>query len=121
MAKAAFKRQTELFPEHEFTNGQHKVLRALSQYKTKRRLALALEKRPCAEIAAERIREFAWDLGAELGWERWIAHVSRECQMSYSTLWSIVRGHKTRVGPDVVDQISRATGIPVAVFYDEEV
>ena len=38
----------------------------------------------------------------------------------YKTVWEIVRGKKNWVGPDVVDQISRKTGIPVAVFYDEE-
>jgi hypothetical protein len=120
MARQAFRKQPPL-PEHDYAR-DHRVLRALAEFKTKRRLELAKVKRPCAEIAAERIREFAWDLGAEREWYRWIAAAQREMGFNcYSTVWAIVTGKKTRVGPDVVDQISRATGIPVAVFYDEEV
>lgn len=106
-------------PRHEHARN-HKVLLALQQYKTKARLKAAENKRPCAEVAAERIREFAWDLGADKGWERWIAESARQMGLNYSTAWALARGKKTRVGPDVVDQIAAATGIPVGVFYDEE-
>ena len=113
-------RKKPAFPDHAFA-GEHKVLEAQSRFRTKTRLRAAKHKRPCAEVAAERIREFCWDLGADMGWERWIAESARKMGLNYTTAWMIARGRKTRVGPDVVDQISAATGVPVAVFYDEEV
>ncbi len=106
-------------PIHDFAT-DHKLLSLINQYKTKKRLEWAEKRRPCAEVAAERIREYAWDLGAEKDWYRWIAESARKMGMNYSTVYQIVTGKKTRVGPDVVDQISRVTGIPVGVFYDEE-
>lgn len=113
-------RQQPNLPQHGHA-ADHKVLLALKRYQTKARLEAAANKRPCAEVAAQRIREFAWDLGADLSWHRWIASSARAMGLNYSTAWSITKGKKFRVGPDVVDQISAATGIPVAVFYDEEV
>lgn len=118
-SNGAAARQLRL-PIHDYAS-DHKVLAALKTYKTKQRLQAAKRKRSCAEVAAERIREFLWDLGADKEWERWIAASSRDAGLGYTTAWAIARGKKTRVGPDVVDQISKATGIPVAVFYDEEV
>lgn len=117
MAQAA--RKPRNLPVHDYANG-HRVLHAVKEYKTKKRLEKLQDKRPCAEVAAERIREFAWDVGAERGWQRWMAFASRELGLSYSTARAIIRGDKFRVGPDVVDQISKATGCPVAVFYDHE-
>jgi hypothetical protein len=113
-------RRRPVLPDHAFAI-DHKVLSALPQYRTKARLRAAKDKRSCAEVAAERIREFCWDLGADKGWHRWIATSARQMGLSYTTAWAIARGKKTRVGPDVVDQISAATGVPVAVFYDEEI
>lgn len=113
-------RQQVALPDHAFAI-DHKVLEAQKRFGTKARLRLAKRKRSCAEVAAERIREFAWDLGADKGWDMWIAEAARRMGLSYTTTWNIVRGRKTRVGPDVVDQISQHTGVPVAVFYDEEV
>ena len=113
-------RQQQLrLPIHDYAQ-DHKLLQLIKIYKTKRRLEWAAERRPCAEVAAERIREYAWDLGAEKDWHRWIAESARKMGMSYSTVHAIVTGKITRVGPKVVDQISRVTGIPVGVFYDEE-
>lgn len=107
------------FPQHEHAS-DHKVSAALAQYKTKERLRAAARRPPCAEVAARRIQEYFWDVGDEMGHVRWIAEVARRCEMSYSTVWRIVRGARTRVGPDVVDQIARVTGCPVRVFYDAE-
>lgn len=107
-------------PIHDHAD-QHKVLRALKRYKTPQRLELAMEKRPCAEIAAERIKEFLWDLGAEKDWYRWIAAASRAAGLNYRTAYDIATGRKNYVGPRVVDQIATITGIPVSVFYDEEI
>ena len=106
-------------PIHDFAE-EHKVLRAVKRYKTKERLETAEERTPCAEVAARRIREFAYDLGADLEWYRWMAEVARRMGLNYHTCRSIIIGEKTFVGPKVVDQIARATGCPVSVFYDEE-
>ena len=116
MARTA--RQLTL-PIHDYAEG-HRVLHAVKEYKTAQRLKKVQDKRPCAEVAAQRIREFAWDVGAEMGWNRWMAFASRELGLNYSTARAIIKGEKFRVGPDVVDQIARKTGCPVAVFYDEE-
>jgi hypothetical protein len=107
------------FPEHEFAS-DHRISAALKEYKTKARLKAAAERPPCAEVAARRIREYFFDLGAELNYTRWMAEVSRKAGMNYTTVCAIIHGQKTRVGPNVVDQIARSTGCPVAVFYDAE-
>jgi hypothetical protein len=107
------------FPEHEHAS-DHRISAAISQYRTKERLKAAAKRRPCAEVAAIRIREYFFDLGAELGYTRWMAEVSRKAGMNYTTVCAIIHGHKTRVGPNVVDQIALTTGCPVAVFYDAE-
>lgn len=120
MAKAAFRKTAAQLPEHDHAS-DHRLLQALQQYKTKRRLELAKRRRPSAEIAAERIREFAWDLGAEKGWERWIAAAQRAMgAQGYTTIWRITTGRQNRVSPDVVDQIANFTGIPAGVFYDQD-
>jgi hypothetical protein len=107
------------FPDHEHAT-DHRVLVALREYQTKERLKAAAKRPPCAEVAARRIREYLWDLGAEKNHHLWIAEVARKAELNYTTVWALVRGYKTRVGPDVVDQITRATGCPIAVFYDAE-
>lgn len=117
MAQTATRAKSTPLPQHEHA-ADHKVLRAFEQYRTPRRLKLV--RRPCAEVAAERIREFAWDLGADLEWNRWMAEVSRRMGMNYDSVRQLIHGKKQYVGPGLVDQISQATGIPVSVFYDEE-
>jgi Helix-turn-helix len=98
----------------------HKVTNTVAQFGTPARLKAAQRRRPCAEVAAIRIRQYFLDLGKELGYDKWMAQVARESGMTYSTCREIIHGRKTRVGPNVVDQIAKATGCPVAVFYDEE-
>jgi hypothetical protein len=77
---------------------------------------------PCKQIAAERIYEFLWEIGAdykhEIGWK---TRAAERAGLNYSTALSIINGDKETVGPDVVDQISIATGVPVGIFYDYEV
>lgn len=107
------------FPEHEHAS-DHKVSAAIPEFRTKARLRAAANRPPCAEVAASRIREYFFDLGAELNYTRWMAEVSRKAGMNYTTVCEIIHGRKTRVGPTVVDQISRTTGCPVRVFYDAE-
>lgn len=54
-------------------------------------------------------------------WTRWIAEVSRQLDLPYSTCWKIARGKITSLSTHTVDKIARKTGIPVSVFYDGEV
>jgi hypothetical protein len=102
------------------TDKAHKVFQTAQQFGTPARLKMAPKRRPCAEVAAIRIRQYFLDLGKELGYAKWMAQVARESGMTYSTVREIIHGRKTKVGPHCVDQIARATGCPVAVFYDEE-
>jgi hypothetical protein len=80
------------------------------------------DRQPCKEIAAVRLREFLWELGAEMdhehGWKAFA--IKRAGFKCYHTGWSIIQGEKITVGPDVVDQVSMATGCPISVFYDLE-
>lgn len=107
------------FPTHALAS-DHRVSAAVLEYRTKERLKAAAKRPPCAEVAARRIREYFFDLGFDLGYNKWMAEVSRKAGMNYTTVCAIIHGHKTRVGPNVVDQIAAATGCPVSVFYDHE-
>ena len=107
------------FPVHEHAT-DHRISAAVQEFRTKERLKMAAKRPPCAEVAAKRIREYFFDLGKELNYTRWMAEVSRKAGMNYTTVREIIHGRKTRVGPDVVDQIARTTGCPVRVFYDYE-
>lgn len=127
MARNAFRKVAPLnreVPDHEHAN-DHLLLEAIRRYRTKQRLKLAQERRPSAEVAAERIREYAWDLGAERGWSRWMAFAARgmmgdeDGMTTYHTIRRICNGERVRVSPDTVDKIARFTGIPIGVFYDE--
>lgn len=124
MARNAFRKTAPLnhdLPDHEHAS-DHRLLEAIKVYKTKQRLKLAQQRRPSAEIAAERIRELLWDLGAEHGWHRWVAASTRAigADSSYCRLWEIATGRATRVGPGLVDKIANFTGIPAGVFYDQD-
>lgn len=77
----------------------------------------------CKEIAAIRIREFLFELGAEVKFRfpGWIAYAVEKAGFAcYGTGRGIINGSVTSVGPDVVEQISRHTGCPISVFYDAE-
>lgn len=119
MAQQAFRKQ---LPEHDFA-ADHKLLHAVKRYQ--RRLALAKEWRAPEEIAAERVRELMWDYGAEKEWHRWMAEAVRQMAgkdaTCYYTLRRVANGELTRLGLRVVQQIAQHTGIPIGVFYDEEV
>lgn len=82
-----------------------------------------IEKRqPAKEIAGIRIREFLWDVGREMDYQfGWIAHAARRAGLQYETARALIHGIRLNVGPDVVDQISMATGCSVGTFYDPEV
>lgn len=82
-----------------------------------------VEKRqPCKEIAGVRIREFLWDIGREMDHDYgWIAYAAKRAGLCYETARALIHGSKINVGPDVVDQISIATGCPVGYFYNQEI
>jgi hypothetical protein len=94
----------------------------VSQHLPRRPRAINDDRRPCKEIAAERVREFLWELGAEVEYATpgWKAYAIKKAGLHcYHTGWAIIQGEKTTIGPDVIDQISAKTGCPVGVFYDE--
>lgn len=111
--------QQELFARLEVERS-HKVTKAVEQFGTKARIAKADKRPPCAEVAANRIRQFLLDQGRQKNFSQWMAGAAREAGLNPSTARSLIHGHKIRVGPNVVDQIARATGCPIAVFYDHE-
>lgn len=120
MAAATARRQLEL-PIHDYAE-DHKLLLAQKQYGNRRRLK-KVEDLPASGITAfNRLREFAYDLGHELGMERgWMVKVATRMGLNYKTLWNIVHGVVTMVDTTTVDTVARASGVPVAVFYDAEI
>ncbi len=117
-ARSSSSRQLRL-PIHDYA-ADHKLLRALRQYKTKQRLNAFAQRRDVAEVAAERIRELAWDYGADKDHHLWMADAARRLGANYETLRRICKGETTRVGLKVVQQIQLTTGLPIGLFYDEE-
>lgn len=76
------------------------------------------ERESCKLIAGRRIRQFLHEIGGDIGSDLWMAEAARRTGLNYTTARCIIHGYKLSVGPDVVDQISMATGCPVSVFYD---
>lgn len=111
--------QQELFARLE-VDRSHKVSKAMEQFGTKARIAKADKRPPCAEVAAMRIRQALLDQGRQKNFSQWMAGAARDAGLNPTTARAIIHGKKVRVGPDVVDQIARATGCPIAVFYDPE-
>jgi hypothetical protein len=116
--------------EHNYVT-DHKVLRALKDYaRDKKRLEVSAQLRSSAEVAAERLREFAWDIGSQLGFRRgWKAYACREMGLKYGTGWTLIMMglgtsprtlEKHTVSAKTVDTVARNTGVPVRVFYDSE-
>jgi hypothetical protein len=112
---------TKNLPTHKYAS-QHHLLRAAKKYGGARRLRAAESLTPSGEVACQRIREFAYDLGAETEWAHgWKAAAARALGLSYSTMWSILMRDITTIGTRTVDHVARTSGIPVSVFYDPEV
>lgn len=111
------------YPQHEHSD-QHKALRAREDLGTRRRLRNAADLRPSAEVACERIREFAWDVGAEAraatedGGPGWMAGAARALGLNEDYGREIINGTLERVGTRTVDAVSAHTGVPVRIFYD---
>lgn len=116
-------RRRETYPDHEYAV-EHTLYRAKQHVSARRRLRNAAELRASGEVACERIREFAWDMGTELRESqpnRWMAPIARDVLgLNERTGWDIISGAAERVSTATVDAISRFTGIPVSVFYDCE-
>jgi hypothetical protein len=85
-------------------------------------LRLVKNRVPSKEVAAERVYAFLWELGAdyehELGWK---IRVIEYCGLEPTTGYQIINGTKDIITSDVVDRIAFKLGIPVGVFYDENV
>lgn len=111
------------YPQHEYA-AEHKVLIAKEQVTSKRRLRDVADLQPIAEVACERIREFAWDVGAELRAEKpdgWMAATVRDyLGIHYEVGRRIVNGEATAISPRTIDAIARFSGVPVKVFCDPE-
>jgi hypothetical protein len=121
--------QSPRLPSHEFAAGHH-LTRAVREHANKRRLRDVADLQSSGEVAAQRIREFAYDVGADVKHARgWMAYAARKLGVQYTTLYAVInmgRGkskkhrRKSTVGTRTVDQIARFTGCPIAVFYDPE-
>ncbi len=106
------------YPEHQYADN-HALLRA---YQTSKPVPVRLAKklRGSGEVACERIRELAWDIGADKEWYLWMADVSRKLGINYSTARAICQGKQFTVSTRTVDKIAIRTGIPPRLFYDPE-
>jgi hypothetical protein len=102
-------------PKHTHSR-DHALLRELRQ--PRRLIRPAEELEASGEVAARRIRELAWDLGADLHHERWMAWVSREMDVPYDTMRAIIHGKRPTVSCGTVDRVARTLRIPVGAFYD---
>ena len=106
-------------PQHDYVT-DHRLTLAAKEHAARRRVRDANDIRPSGVIACERIREFCWDLGAELEWDRWMAEISRRLGISYTTTRLIIKGEITSLSTHTVDKIAQSSGIPYAVFYDDQ-
>lgn len=113
----------ETYPDHDYAD-EHTLIRARAELPPRRRLRDASKIRSSGEVACERIREFAWDVGAELREEqpnRWMAPIAREVLgLNEDTGYQIICGTRTSVSTRTVDAVHAFTGIPLAAFYDYE-
>lgn len=119
-AVSARSRQLAL-PIHDYVESHH-LLKAAKEYGSRRRLRQVEDLLPSGVVACSRIKEFAYDLGAEMEWSYgWKALAARRMQINYRTLWNIITGVVTTVNTATVDHIARHSGIPISVFYDPEI
>lgn len=101
------------YPRHDHAT-DHVLLRELRR--PRRKLTSVAE--PSGEVAARRIRELAWDLGADLDHWRWMAEVARRMDVPYKTLYECINGAHPTVSSQTVDRVARKLQIPIAAFYD---
>lgn len=109
-------------PQHDFVESHH-ILLASKKYGSRERIQAAKKKtwRASGEVACARIREFAYDLGAEIEWAySWKAAAARRLGLSYTTMWNIISQHVTTVSTRTVDHVAKISGVPVREFYDNE-
>jgi len=107
-------------PKHEHAE-KHHIFVAAKLYRNKRRLQKVESLEASGVVACKRIREFAWDLGAEYGWKYgWKMKASDKIGLNYRTLWNILRGVVTVVTTATVDRVAQHSGVPIALFYDPE-
>lgn len=108
-------------PKHEYA-AKHLLLRAAIEHGSRKRLRLVEDLDPSGSVACDRIREYAFDLGAEYQHEYgWMAKVAKKMHINYHTLYCIIKERTSSISTRTVDQVARMSGIPVGVFYDPEI
>lgn len=106
-------------PRHEHAS-DHRVLLAAKKFGTKG-IAKRRQLRASGEVACDRIREFAWDLGMEQDWAYgWKARAAARLGLPYATMWNIISHAVTTVSTKTVDHVAFVSGVPVREFYDNE-
>lgn len=108
-------------PKHDYAD-KHHVLAAFKKYSSAERIKAAKKNYLASgEVACARVREFAYDLGAEVEWARgWKAKAAARLGLGYSTMWNILTEHITSISTHTVDRVARTSGVPAWVFYDNE-
>lgn len=108
-------------PKHDYAD-KHHVLLAFKKYSSAERIKSAKKSfLASGEIACARVREFAYDLGAEVEWAYgWKAKAAARLGLGYSTMWNILTEHITSISTRTVDRVAAVSGVPVWVFYDNE-
>jgi hypothetical protein len=72
---------------------------------------------PGGQLACQRIRELAWDIGRDMKHEHgWKAYAGRKMGLSKSRVYAIVNEKVDTLGTKTVDQVATATGCPRGVF-----
>ncbi len=108
-------------PRHDYA-ARHPLLRAAHYYGSKKRLRVVQDLEPSGRVACERVREYAFDLGAEYEHSYgWMAKVAKKMKLNYHTLYCIINERVDSISTRTVDHIARCSGIPVRVFYDPEI
>lgn len=106
-------------PRHDFAD-KHKLLLASRESSShRRRIRNADDIVGVEEVACERIREFAFDVGIEgRDGVRWMAFAARELGINKTTMRAIIVGEQTAVGIKTINRIARKTGIKVSLICD---
>ena len=120
-AAQQIRRRAEPMPDHQYAD-KHHLLVAAREYGSRRRLRKVEDLQPSGEVACSRVREYAFDLGAELDMKHgWLTKAAERMGIHRNTLWNITHEVVRSISTETVDQIARASGIPIGIFYDPEV
>lgn len=121
MPTAARRRKAPDLPQHDHASDHRLLLAARAAPKRRLRDVTKLDKiEGPGELACRRIREFAWDLGEDLGWQKWMAEVARRLGTSETTAGAIIKGERVSISMLTIKKISVKTGIPYAEFFVDD-